>query len=89
MTATQGAGGFEPPGTGIFQWGPLIPGGPHWLTKPVLIVLLSAAIVCVFFWSAFRRPQQVPRGMQNVGELAYLFVRDQIARPTIGRDGDA
>ena len=35
---------------------------------PMLLALLSAGIVCYFFYYAFRRPQLVPRGAQNVGD---------------------
>ncbi|MQY09317.1 F0F1 ATP synthase subunit A [Actinomadura macrotermitis] len=83
---------FHAPDSSIFHWGPLFPDGPawlRWLTKPVLIIALSAAIVTAFCGAAFRRPRLVPRGLQSPGELGYLFVRDQIARPTIGKDGDA
>ena len=41
-----------------------------------------------FFWAAFARPKIVPRGVQNVGELGILFVRDQILRPMMGKRGD-
>jgi len=30
----------------------------------------------------------VPRGVQNVGELGILFIRDQILRPQMGSKGD-
>ncbi|MFC0038019.1 F0F1 ATP synthase subunit A [Actinomadura rayongensis] len=82
---------FEAPGLHIFEWGPLFPGGPSWLdwlTKPVLIVALAGLLLVVFAWRAFGNAQLVPRGVQNVGEVAYLFVRDQVARPMIGKDGD-
>ncbi|WP_067811841.1 F0F1 ATP synthase subunit A [Actinomadura kijaniata] len=89
--APGGDGGFHAPDTEIFRWGPLFPDGPSWLrwfTKPVLLIALSAALVVAFYRIAFRAPRLVPRGMQNLGEVAYLFVRDQIARPMIGKDGD-
>ncbi|MFG2002056.1 F0F1 ATP synthase subunit A [Spirillospora sp. NPDC048911] len=79
---------FEAPGLEIFDWGPLWDGAPSWLTKPVLIVALAVVALTWFSWSAFRSPKLVPRGVQNVGEVAYLFVRDQVARPMIGKDGD-
>ncbi|RFU40457.1 ATP synthase F0 subunit A [Actinomadura logoneensis] len=82
---------FEAPGLEIFHWGPLFPDGPswlHWLTKPTLIVGLCAILVTVFAWRAFAGAKLVPRGVQNVGEVAYLFVRDQVARPMLGKDGD-
>ncbi len=31
----------------------------------------------------------VPRGVQNLGEIGILAVRDQILRPTLGRKGDS
>jgi F-type H+-transporting ATPase subunit a len=37
---------------------------------------------------AFRKPKIVPRGTQNVGEMGVLFVRDQILRPQLGKEGD-
>ncbi|RFU43137.1 ATP synthase F0 subunit A [Actinomadura logoneensis] len=82
-------GEFRAPGGELFRWGPLWPGVlPDWITKPVLLIVLSAVAVCVFSWRAFGRPALVPRGVQNIGEIGYLFVRDQIARPMIGADGD-
>ncbi|MFI0351356.1 F0F1 ATP synthase subunit A [Actinomadura sp. 9N407] len=79
---------FKAPGTEIFEWGPLWEGAPSWVTKPTLIATLSVIIVVGFFWAAFNKPKLVPRGVQNVGELGYLFVRDQVARPMIGKDAD-
>jgi F-type H+-transporting ATPase subunit a len=58
------------------------------ITKPILLALCCALIVVGFFWYAFRKPRLVPRGAQNVGELAILFVRDQILRPQLGKEGD-
>src|ERR1700750_762840 len=54
----------------------------------MLLAILSAIIVIAFFWAAFARPKLVPRGVQNLGELAILLVRDQILRPSLGRKGD-
>ncbi|WP_043620564.1 F0F1 ATP synthase subunit A [Nonomuraea candida] len=79
---------WTPPGSELFQFAPIIPGGPAWFTKPVLIALLSAVIVIALCWAAFARPKIVPRGWQNLGEYAYDFVRDQIARPSLGRHAD-
>jgi F-type H+-transporting ATPase subunit a len=50
---------------------------------------VAALVVIGFFWAAFRKPKLVPRGVQNLGELALLFVRDQILRPALGRRGDS
>jgi F-type H+-transporting ATPase subunit a len=58
------------------------------VTKPTLIVALIIVLMVGFFWAAFNKPKMVPRGVQNVGEVAYLFVRDQIARDSMGKKGD-
>src|SRR3984893_18057334 len=55
----------------------------------MLLAILAALVVIVFFWVAFRKPKLVPRGMQNLGEIAILAVRDQILRPSLGRKGDS
>lgn len=83
-----GEGGFEPPGLGLFQWEPLFSIGGFEFTKPMLLALVSAGLVLAFFAAAFARPQVVPGRMQNLGEMGYLFVRDQIARQVIGHNGD-
>jgi F-type H+-transporting ATPase subunit a len=80
--------GFPAPSLDDFYFKPIFSIGAFHFTKPMLLALLSAGIVCYFFYYAFRRPQLVPRGAQNVGELGYLFIRDQIARPMIGKSAD-
>ncbi|MGW3342755.1 F0F1 ATP synthase subunit A [Nonomuraea rubra] len=76
------------PGSELFQFPPIIPGGPEWFTKPILIVLFSAVIAIALCWAAFAKPKIVPRGWQSMGEYAYTFVREQIARPSLGKDSD-
>lgn len=78
---------FTPPGLELFDLPPIIP-GVDWFTKPVLLALLSSLIVVIFCWSAFANPKIVPRGVQNVAEMGYMFVRDQVARPFLGKDAD-
>jgi F-type H+-transporting ATPase subunit a len=55
---------------------------------PEFQAILCAALVIAFFWAAFAKPKIVPRGVQNVGELGIMFVRDQILRPMMGKRGD-
>lgn len=81
-------GGFHAPGPEIFNFPPLWAGAPTWLTKPTLLAMLSVVILIVVMWGAFARPKLVPRGLQNIGEIGYMFVRDQIARPFLGKDTD-
>jgi len=70
----------------LFDLAPV--GGIEWLTKPVLVAVLSSIVVIAISWGAFGNPKIVPRGMQNVVEYGYMFVRDQIARPFLGKDAD-
>ncbi|MER7206709.1 F0F1 ATP synthase subunit A [Streptosporangium sp. NPDC000239] len=78
---------FHAPGLGIFDWPPLVE-GQAWFNKPALLAFIGGLLVIAFAFAAFSRPKLVPRGVQNVGELAYEFVREQIARPNLGRDSD-
>ena len=86
VLASSGGGEFQAPGPELFDFPPLFPGGPAWLTKPVVFAVVGALVTCIFFWSAFAKPKLVPRGVQNVGEIGYMFVRDQIARPFLGKN---
>ena len=79
---------FQAPGPELFEFPPLFAGGPAWLTKPVLFAVVGALLVCALAWSAFANPKLVPRGMQNLGEVGYLFVRDQVARPFLGKNAE-
>ena len=81
--------GYPAPGyPDSFNYGPLFHIGAFTFNKPMLLACICAAIVIVFFWSAFSKPKLVPRGAQNLGELGILFVRDQILRPMMGKSGD-
>jgi F-type H+-transporting ATPase subunit a len=80
--------GFPSPGLNTFQFKPIFSIGGFDFTKPMLLCVIAMLIVIAFFWSAFAKPKMVPRGVQNVGELGYLFIRDQISRETIGKKGD-
>jgi F-type H+-transporting ATPase subunit a len=55
---------------------------------PMLLTILAAALVIAFFWAAFAKPKLVPRGIQGLGELGVMFVRDQILRAMMGKRGD-
>lgn len=96
VVAAQAAGackiysgcGYPAPSINDFYFRPLFSIGAFHFDKPMLLVLLSTLIVLYFFWAAFRKPQLVPRGFQNLGELGILFVRDQILRPQLGKKGD-
>ncbi|HEY0717992.1 MAG TPA: F0F1 ATP synthase subunit A [Streptosporangiaceae bacterium] len=80
--------GFPSPSLESFDFRPIFSIGSFHFTKPILLALICMAGVIAFFWAAFAKPQLVPRGMQNIGELALLAVRDQIARPSLGKRAD-
>jgi F-type H+-transporting ATPase subunit a len=80
--------GFPAPSINDFYFTPLFKIGSVGFGKPGLLIVLSTIIVVTFFWFAFHSPKLVPRGVQNVGELGILFVRDQILRPQLGKKGD-
>ena len=71
-----------------FSYAPIFSIGSFHFTKPMLLTIIAAAAVIWFFWAAFAKPQLVPRGVQNLGELGLVFVRDQIMRPMMGKQGD-
>lgn len=79
LLAAEG-GGFTPPGPSDFELPALFLG----VTKPMILLVLGAALVAVFFVAASRRAAVVPGKMQYAGEMAYGFVRNSIARDVIG-----
>ena len=84
----SGCGYPAPSYPGSFTYGPLFRIGAFTFNKPMLLAVICSAIVIAFFWAAFAKPRLVPRGVQNLGELGVLFVRDQILRPMMGKRGD-
>ena len=81
--------GYPAPGyPESFVFRPLFTIGSFSVTMPVLLIVLCAVLVIAFFWAAFHNPKLVPRGVQNLGELGMMFVRDQILRPMMGKRGD-
>lgn len=84
--------GFPAPSADIFFLQPYatinIAGLDFTISKTVILVALVATVVIAFFMSAFRNPKLVPGKLQSLGEMGYTFVRDQIAREVIGKDGD-
>jgi len=80
--------GYPAPSIEDFIFKPIATVGGFQITKPMVLALFCAGIVVTFFWFAFRKPQLVPRGAQNLGEMGILFVRDQILRPQMGKKGD-
>jgi F-type H+-transporting ATPase subunit a len=93
MSLKSEGGGFTPPGPGDFNLPPIGPdrtfeflGQEMYLgvTKPMLQLVLAAALVFGFFYLASRKQAMVPGKLQFVGEQAYGFVRNSMGRDIIG-----
>ncbi len=82
--------GFKAPNINEFNydcysWSKFL--GPACLNRTSVLILLVTAVVAVLFLVAFRAPQVVPRGLQNVMEYGIDFVRRQIILEVIGPEG--
>jgi F-type H+-transporting ATPase subunit a len=84
---------YTPPGPGDFNLPPIGPdhtftflGQEMYLgvTKPMLMIVVSAVLIFVFFRAAAAKRAMVPGKMQYVGEMGYGFVRNQLGRDIIG-----
>src|SRR5919106_3770046 len=72
----------------LFFWDPVALDGSLFAINRVAILMLVAAILCVaFFYSGTRSRSLVPKGFQNLAEMGYLFVRNNIAIDVIGPEG--
>ena len=89
---STGGCGFPAPGKDIFFFDAIakftIGQTEFAVTKPMILLWLSVVVVVGFFVMTFRKAKVVPGRMQGVAEYGYLFVRDGIARDTIGKEGD-
>ncbi|WP_019933073.1 F0F1 ATP synthase subunit A [Nocardia sp. BMG111209] len=56
------------------------------LDRLMLIRILMSAVLIAILMVAFRRPQIVPRGLQNVAESGLMFVREQICDEVLGKE---
>jgi F-type H+-transporting ATPase subunit a len=83
--------GFHAPGIEIFQWPDIVhlevAGIDLSINRVVLQMFVVVLLVWGLFFLAFRRPELVPSGLQNVMESIVDFVRNQIVLEVIGRDG--
>jgi F-type H+-transporting ATPase subunit a len=71
--------GFVAPGPNNF-----LGDGHALLWKSSILLVVAALVVLIFFLATTRRAALVPTKLQWIGESAYSFVRDSIARDTIG-----
>ena len=58
------------------------------ITKTVFALLFSALLLCIIFISVANKYKKnrnkAPKGLQSLMEMAILFVRDDVAKPSIG-----
>ena len=80
--------GFEAPGVHSFDVPPLFEGIPWlaWFDKYMLQSMISVILILVFWLIMARKNAMVPSKGQYLGETAYFFVRNTIARDMIGHD---
>ncbi len=58
------------------------------ITKHVVMMWVAATIILLVLWLANRRRRLAPRGVQNLMEMAIVFVRDELARKNIAHHPD-
>jgi F-type H+-transporting ATPase subunit a len=73
----------------LFEFRPIFEVGPLEVTFPTLVMFGVTLLLIWFFVSAFRRPKLVPQGKQNLAETGVDFIREQIALPVIGPEGNS
>jgi F-type H+-transporting ATPase subunit a len=83
ITAAGGGEGFTPPDPSLFELPPIFH-SIGWLTKPMLMAMISVVLVAGFFLITSRKAAVVPGKGQFTGELAYSFVRNTFGRDMIG-----
>lgn len=79
--------GFPAPTTGIFAPAPYatftVFGLEVAITKPMILLVLGSALILGTFMLMTRRMALIPGRGQSVAELAYVAIRDQVARGSI------
>ncbi|MDQ1179407.1 F-type H+-transporting ATPase subunit a [Rhodococcus sp. SORGH_AS303] len=87
LSVTNLAAEFHPPSlSDFFPPAILFEGTPFELDRLMLVRIIMTVVLLAFFSLAMRSPKIVPRGIQNVGELALGFVKDQIADEVLGKE---
>lgn len=74
--------GFTPPGPADFELPPIIGD----VTKPMVLLALSVVIIVAVTYAMARRAEVIPGRLQFAGEYVYGFVRNTVARDSIGSE---
>lgn len=72
------------PGPADFDLPSIFDLGALGVTKPMVLVLLSAVVIVGAFYAMSRKAEVVPGRLQFAGETVYGFIRNSIARDSIG-----
>ncbi|MBC7632469.1 F0F1 ATP synthase subunit A [Aeromicrobium sp.] len=78
------SGGFIAPGPGSFELPPAFEIAGFGVTKSMLLLSLSAVLIIGATYVSSRKAAVVPGRLQFAGEYVYDFVRNGIARDSIG-----
>lgn len=81
-TVLGAAEGFTAPGPSAFELPP-IPGLGD-VTKPMVMIVLSVVLIVGVTYAMSRKAQVVPGRLQFAGEYVYGFIRNGVARESIG-----
>ena len=57
------------------------------ITKHVLMMWITAALVVFVFRYAFREQRTIPSGVANLLEAIVVFLRDEVVLPNMGEEG--
>ncbi|WP_223830608.1 F0F1 ATP synthase subunit A [Nocardiopsis quinghaiensis] len=83
--------GFEAPGVGLFSPTPWLdfglPGAAG-VNKYYLVAVVALIIAAAFWYFTTRRAKVVPGRGQGMAEMLVGFLRDQVTRTTMGKEGD-
>jgi F-type H+-transporting ATPase subunit a len=71
----------------LFFWEPIALDGTLFEINRVVLLMFFAAALCMGFFLVGGRRRLVPKGVHNLAETAYLFVRNNIAVDVIGPEG--
>jgi F-type H+-transporting ATPase subunit a len=81
--------GFEiPPTEEIFHGKCIVGSGAFCLNRTGILLFLVFAVLAVILIAATSRPRLVPRGLQNLVESLYDFIRRDVVLGVMGEEGE-
>lgn len=87
ILAAEGGEFHEPALDEFFPPALFFEGTPFEFTRITLVQLVAFTAVSLFFILAFRKVSVVPRGIQNLGEVAIDFIRVHVVESVMGEKG--